>query len=314
MRPEEIIARNLSALDSRQASLCERRLAHIGELARLVWAAGDDEKDNASRMEAVRAAYRSIVGDGIPRDSYGDVIEQNRGSADNLYELLSCFDRVALCRAMTGLSGWNMRPEDFFPQDASPMRNRISYLRNAYADTAYSRFAEVLRDPTVTYCDDFNGVCEDVYYGRAGMCILPVENSGEGRLAAFGNLISKYDLKIVLACRVTSPPSGADTKFALLKKNVERLQLIDDAPRSGYFEFILTLPERGAVLSDILYSASCFGLKLCKADSIPVSYADTEYAHSLLFCIDGAELSGFLCYLSLEAPQFTPVGIYDYLL
>jgi hypothetical protein len=67
-------------------------------------------------------------------------------------------------------------------------------------------------------------------------------------------------------------------------------------------------------LAGILTAAGFYGLRLYKADSVPVSYSDTEYAHDLVFVSDGAELDRFIFFLSLEAPQFIAVGIYPHLL
>jgi hypothetical protein len=58
-----------------------------------------------------------------------------------------------------------------------------------------------------------------------------------------------------------------------------------------------------------LSASSYFGLQL---KSIASSRTDqTEY--DLTFSTDSADIAAFLCYLTLEFPQFIPIGLYSLL-
>lgn len=321
MDARRIIGANLSELDREYESFCERRLAHIRELA--IYMHGvigeKDDLDLSSWLEAVRSLYRDTVS---PQDGFGGksggFCESNRRGGEGMRIALRSCDRICLCSAILDTASRRLTVEDFLGTEGGiKVPNRISYLKNAYTDEAYSRFSAVLKEPTVTYCDDFAAVCEDVYYSRASLCIIPIENSVEGKLSAFRNLINKYELKIVMTCQVLSSDGSTQTRFALLKKNIERIQLLGYPKKTDMFEFSVILSEtdqQSACLADILFAARYFGLILYKADSSPVSYSDTAYKQDLIFCIDKVELVGFICYLTFEAPQFVAVGIYPHLL
>ncbi|MHB1151197.1 MAG: prephenate dehydratase domain-containing protein [Eubacteriales bacterium] len=319
MDARQVIDTNIAALSREYNSFCERRLAHIRERAVYIHGITGDihDRDLPAWIEAIRTLYRDIVYDDIKEEA-GNVCEPNRRGVSTMRSVLYISDRICLCRALMDTASRRLTAEDFLSADSiTKMPNRIAYLRNAYTDAAYSRFSAVLRDPTVTYCEDFAAVCEDVYYGRASLCIIPIENSSEGRLSTFRNLINKYELKIVLTCLVTTSESGTETRFALLKKNIEKITLLGQPKKTDLFEFSVIISDtepQTAGLSDILTAARCFGLTLYKVDSAPVSYSDTEYAQDLVFCTDGSELNSFICYLSLEAPQFMTIGIYPHLL
>ncbi len=185
--------------------------------------------------------------------------------------------------------------------------DRIACLKNSYTDKAYERWKNLLYEPIVSYCGNFTDVCEAVYYGNTKFCILPVENSKEGRLSAFYQLIRKYDLKIVSCCYVQSSDGEEATKFALLKKSLDFEVLYRD---EVYFEFFTAL-ESANLLCDILSAADDFGLRLIRMDSMPLDYAVNEYSYNLIFAVQNADFAAFLCYLKLKAPRFVTVGLYD---
>jgi len=183
--------------------------------------------------------------------------------------------------------------------------------KNALSDIAYREFSKVLPYPTVTYSHDFQTVCEDVYYGRADCCILPVENTSDGRLMRFRSLADKYELAIFLTCTVAAE-SGEVTKFALLRKEIAKSNIKSIFKDGDFFEFY-TVISGDVSISDILITAQYFGLFPYKIDSTPISYTERAYSYDIVLKTDGGDLVSFLCYLFLEAPQFSPVGLYSQL-
>ena len=104
---------------------------------------------------------------------------------------------------------------------------------------------------------------------------------------------------------------------------MEMIPLRRNVPHRELFEFFYTLPDEGmsiegklADLSDILLAARSMRMDLQKIDSEPVTTADAEYGYYLTFYTDAAnaELSAFLFYLMMDAPQFAPIGFYTHLL
>ena len=308
-----IISDNLAALDEKQSGLCEKRLAHITEFAGLMKEAYADSEELFFRSDAFADIYAEFSSTRSAALTNESTPAYNRPALETFSQAQSLFERVYLCEKLDiMLAGSD--PMFYFPKDPEEGENVISYLRNYYADAAYLCFSDQLEDAAVTYNDEFSGVCEDVYYNRARLCILPIENSRDGVLTRFRSLMSKFDLKTVMTCDIPMSDGDGSTCFALLKKNVELLPCSDKTAQF-FFRFSLPLsgPERGLTttsVTDILAAASWFGLDLHRIDSVPDAYADGGFSCDIVLEIGNGNLSGFLCFLHLEAPRFTPSGIY----
>lgn len=308
----DIIFHNMANLDSEQMSLIERRFAHITELAYALAEKVTEEpfyRDPAFASLYKAAAFRNMT------EKY-EYPEFNEKLLRSFGGRLNVIERAYLCAEINRLCG-SSDPLFYFEKSDSHDNDEadtVSYLRNYYADEAYNKFSEELKRPQVVYNDDFVGVCEDVYDNRAKLCILPIENTFDGVLNSFRAIISKYELKTVMTCDVTSADGEGLTKFALLKKNVEIL------PASGgtlYASFLLEVSDFDSELheisiADILTAAECFGLKLNKLGSHIDSY-DAGSVCEAVFRAESGDLAGFLCFLQLEAPLFTVSGIYSHI-
>lgn len=191
--------------------------------------------------------------------------------------------------------------------DEAEEPNRVCYLHNFYADKAFSVFAEVLENPTVNYASDFVSVCEDVYYGRSKYCILPVESSVDGLLSGFRALVGKYELNYVLSCEIPTQDGESFTRFALLHRGTLPPP---DVPGDRIFEFSVSFDDGGAMLSDVLDAAEAYGLKLRHINLLPASYSGRSGMYDLAFLCGESRLAEFVVFLSLEVPQFEPLGIY----
>lgn len=307
----DIINKNLVDINHVQAGLQECRLAHIRDKAEYLIAHCTDN------MFFTNDAFREIY-NGAKNNLRENFIDE--AMEDNIYPLLYSYNDIAdqeniyLCRTVMSYFKDDLFsiPECFSEKLPVSDQNKIAYLKNSYTDSAYRIFSNNLSNATVTYCPDFTGVCEDVYYNRANLCILPIENSIDGKLASFKNLIRKYELKIVLTCSVDTTYNNY-TKFALLKKNIEEITLINSREKSNkFFEFSINLPTPSQ-LKSILSAAEYFSLILYKIDSMPVSYSEKEYTYDVIFLTDNADIHSFICYMFLEAPQFIPIGYYSHM-
>jgi hypothetical protein len=306
-----IVASNLAALTGVASSAYERRLAHLFGLARSF-------RENLL-SDAMRGDYLELTAAITAAGS-------DSPSDKSFYKFITRSDRFELCRFICSLLGQGEKlsaealldrrsAEGIADATDEPIRNRVCYLRNYYADRAYNIFSTAIDEPTVMYSTDFAGVCEDVYYGRAKYCILPVENSSDGMLTGFRTLIGKYDLNMALTCDVRTQQQqqqeeDAYTRFALLRRGIGSPIKIKGSRR---FEFTVTFDENGATLCDIIDAADAFGLRLDRINSLPASYSGRSSAYDLIFTCQGEGLPEFITFLSLEAPQFTVVGIYPHI-
>jgi hypothetical protein len=287
------VKNRLTDLTKARTSLSEKRIAHIGELAEFLCdEAGEEEI--FFRDEAFAAKYRSVVEGKLP--FVADVNEERITVEEK--SLLAMERAMLLCRlcdtlGIRGIQGAGT----FFDEADSAEDETISYVRSTYGDNAYLAFAATMRQPKVQYCHEFAEVCENVYYDRSAYCLLPVENTSDGRLAGFRSLILKYGLKIASVCRVKDPLTEEETVFALLKKS---LSFAEGGVR--YFEFRVTARD----LLSLLSSSEICGMKLCGISSV----AGKRHRYDVVMQIAEGGFCGFLSLLHLEYPDFTPLGIY----
>ncbi len=308
----DIIRENLTDTEYDASGAVERRLAHLSELARQLC---NDMPDSSYILsESFLSKYRAAV-----EEIYGasdlQIIPENRSGAMLYSASQKTADKIYLCRAITDIcKKKGLRLDKYLgylkdaQDDGRAAKGRIAYLKNAYTSAAYERFSLALRDLTPLYCTDFSAVCEEVYYSRAEMCILPIETSKDGILSVFWQLMRKYDLCIVMSCEIESSADDSSTVYALLKKNAERRSCPADMIRSELLCVSLVL--QGSGIKDIVFAAESHSIKLRKIHSMPSAYTDRGSTLSAVFEIGAGDVLGFLCFMSLEYPQFELIGLY----
>lgn len=324
----QIINANLSLLDAETASAEERRIAQLFDRAALISRCEDMLSDEDRCAEFDRL---------FQRGSLPDAAKEAVSCLEAYFSAQLLSDKVTVCgflaRRLFANRNFNLasllgaenevRDSDEVISDRSGEKPpvKIAYFKNVYADTAFRRFSDVLGSPSVVYCADFAAVCEEVYYGRAEMCILPLDSSRDAKLISFCRLIDKYELKISLSCDVVSPDGGVTTRYALLKKTISLNSFEDsrmkDKADTLLFEFNF-VPDENISLADVLYAAGRCELKLYKVDSIPLSYSDSEFSYDvILSCGDGSGaqsgLEAFALFMALAAPQYETLGVYAHL-
>jgi hypothetical protein len=185
---------------------------------------------------------------------------------------------------------------------------RISFVRNKYNDAAFENFSRIVRNSKFSYAPSFAAACEDVISGVCEYAILPIENSSDGRLFGFYSLLDRYELHI---CAVNSLETNDDPtsniRFALVGKTAPK-RIGNDALCE--FEFSIAR-ENSNRLVDLLYAAYEFSATPKKIDTLSLEYDHNLYKHYLTFSIPCQEAYAFALYLSLEYPNYTPIGFYQ---
>lgn len=243
-----------------------------------------------------------------------------------LYRSLGTAERVVFCRTMA--------QSDHVPQHIPELvqmlygqtdsvdreiAGRIAYQRNIFTDEAYLHFSPQIHAPKATYAGSFSGVCEQVYNGLCEYCILPLENSQDGKLLRFYDLIQKYELKIVLTCDVTASDKRQTTTFGLCKRSLQvPTTLLYGNRRNTCFELIFRQDSDDyPSLTDLLIAAQACSLKPIRVDCLPKS--DDEimigagYPFDISLDLENGDLRTFLLFLALDAPFCMPLGIYCHL-
>ena len=300
-----VINENFALLDTEASSALERRLAGLRDRAMLIALDGPILPGETAAEEFHALFAGTKLPDGIP-DVTADYLD-----ARNRAELLS--DKLTVCKFLA--DELSKRPNDtltiLLGEEVSIRSPRIAYFQNAYADAAFRIFSDAMDQPSVVYMPDFTAVCEEVYYGRADLCMLPLDSSRDAKLISFYRLIDKYELSPVMSCDVTSPDGSVTTRYALLRRGIGLPETLDD---SIFFEFTL-VPDEDAALCDVLEAARECDLTLYKVDSIPLTYSDSEFSSDIILKIGTKRgFEAFALFMTLAVPQYEPLGVYRHIL
>lgn len=293
---KNIILGNLSRLSREQTQLIERREAHIGELADFLCdEAGEDEI--FFRDSGFRELYVKLTADAAPAQP-GYAAETGKETVKAAGHALSAYMKASLCRRLTdGLDIRGVQAAGTYFNEVSTLEDdTVSYMRSSYADEAFSRFSEYMTDPKAIYGYDFSEVCDNVYYERSEYCILPIENTTDGRLAGFRRLIMKYGLRTVMLTTVEEPQEAGATVFALLKRCLT-------VPTVGERK-ILEIRVTASDLAGLLEAAGGCGMQLRALSAVP---GETD-GYDLAFEVSEDGICGFLSYLFLEYDDVTVTG------
>ncbi|MBQ7321102.1 MAG: hypothetical protein IJW99_03315 [Clostridia bacterium] len=307
------IHRNLAELDRRQTDLLECRMAHMEEWARAARRFGGEERDSLLRF--LDALHPETV-KALPED----VPAVNREELTQALRALALPERLFLFRTLAAEEGeeiFSERDEDGGAGESNGTdevperaRDKIAYLRNSYADSAYLRFSATLAHPRAAYFDSFADVCEEVYNGICEYGILPLFHSRDGRLHRFFSMLEKYDLRVVCACEVPAAEREGVTvtRFALVRKRFLPIRRM----RPSHAE--LMLPAGDDDLCELLSAARLCGMTTERVDTRPAEDFDETGAQNYLVSLrlprEHAPLAAFLAFLSLDLPRATVTGLY----
>lgn len=302
--PADAVAANLQELFDRYTMLGEQELAHLRELADLI---------------ASAAPFPALIGElpdhrppmltQPPMPTHNQSVLQHQNALyHNGQTVLLCRElcRILSCKKPL-LTGFFFPDSEELPASAS---HRIIYQKNSYTNDAFLQFSTLLPNARAAYAHSFHAACEAVYHQECEYCILPVENSVEGQLNGFFRLIEQYGLNIALSCEVHGNASARSTRFALLRRNPLPIMQVDGG--EYFFEFSLPMGQKPET-SDILTAAQLCGLRLYRIDSIPHVSSESRFLNHYVFYTKGADLHAFLLYLAMEAPHYTPIGLYPHL-
>lgn len=256
-----------------------------------------------------------------------NVLPHDTPLLDELCKQMTTVEQICFCRALISDDAVSSQaPAARLLGQSDPLdsaaRGRVIYQHNIYTDEAFLHFSRVLPTAKACYADNFDGVCKQVFDGQCEYCILPLENTQDGKLIRFYGLIEKYELKISLTCKVTNSDKRHSTVFGLCRRGIAPPLLHD---RSVCFEFVFWQEPGHLSLSELLCAAECASLSLLRADCLPRS--DDEivigagYPFDLCFELTAQkpprpssvdhDFLAFLLFLSIHAPNHLPLGIYQ---
>ena len=295
---------NLNALYARQLSLFEIRGVLLSELSDVIC------RDKGVSFDELSSYYDSIF------------TQNNTPSRDDTSKRfggLSTLDKIDFCRSVSKAKQINQElSQALFGESeriSSEAKGRLAYMQNHYTDAAYLIFSKSVPSLRASYFSSFQAVCEEVYTGACEYCILPIENSSDGKLMSFYSMIDKYELKISSVCTVRHSDGQSFTKFALLNKSFLPSGIFN-APAAYLNKRSIEIrvsqtSVNDSPLDNILLAANACDLRIHRVDSLPLSYNEDLLGYYIVLGINNVDFKTFLTYVAFEYTQCYIVGIYS---
>lgn len=286
-----IIADMLRQGEAEAGELLEMRRSPLSDLAAIL--------SDAVTGVPTSDALRKLTADAplLPLSEYRlprDASPTYRSLLSAALASLSCLDRASLAASLAAHLGDRGRAPDADTLLACRrLPGRCAYLRNPLSDEAFDRFSSELHAPTSLFTGDMEEACEAVTLGEADYCILPLTASDGRRADSVLAMARAHRLTIAAVCDFFD---GEDVPV--------RFALFGQVPRGGLTgaaTLSLSFAElTESALAALIGAAACFGTAVTRA------YLDSRAELTLR----GGDITAFLVYLCLFAPDFRVDGYY----
>ncbi len=304
--PPQVLSDNIRAIAAHQSLLEERRICELSEIA----AAASEylailSEDGMPPVDAL--SLISLEEDAI-------VIHEGALEAAKLYlslhgKNLSATDKTVFISLLADrLAEKGIRPEeaDFLPPAAA--KENFTYVKNLYADEAYDVFAQGFSDPRLFYSESLKDAVSAVAEGRAGYCLLPLEEKGGIRLASISQMLYRSDLRIASVTPVYGYGEETGLTYALISRGFCIPPVAGEDDR--YLE--LRLPKENCHLAELLSAAEFFGSLVYRIQTMQLEgESEPKPFYSIVLRAEGRDFVLLLMYLFTFVKDFAPIGIYS---
>lgn len=305
--PPKILCENIRSIAMHQSRLEEQRICELSEMA-----------DAAVSYLSVLAEGGMPMADAFSLLSLGvfddgpiheDALEVCRQSLSFYGNLVSSMDKtvfVSLLAQRLAEKGLCPQESDFLPPVT--VGETFTYVKNLYADEAYDVFSQGFSDPRLFYSETLRDAMGAVEEGRAGYCLLPLEEKGGVRLASVSQMLYQSDLRIASVTPVYGYGEQTDLTYALISRGfcIPPVNSEDDR----YLE--LRLPKEACPLSELLLAAEALGAEVYRIHTLQLeSRAQQRPFYSLVLRSEGRDFVLLLMYLFAFVKDFSPIGIYS---
>ena len=281
------VRENVHELNKRRAILDEQRSILVSELSNsIIKELGSDSPDTMYR-EFQRALDFASIAD---KFVFSEKLAAHYSQKDLIRLLLSSYSDGLVPAGTHG---------------------KISYIRNRYNDEAFARFSSVIPHAKAMFFSDFEDCCEAIASGESEFTILPLEDSADGKMFGFYSLLDRYGLKIAYVCNVEREDNSKNIKYALAGRHFETEHLEKGKKdHARTFEFTMTQSPSTNLL-DLYRVVQISNATENRISSVCLPYGDNlaRFYHSVTIS-NKTNFLPFLLFLSLEYPDYTPIGIY----
>ena len=273
-------------ITDKRISLHEKTLSYISELSEILIDEADED-EIFFRDAGFISRYRALTEQ--KRDK--TVAPFNEADINTLERQLTEAEKALLCLRLTDILGilGIEGVETFFDEPPKTLGENVSTVKSRGADDAYIAFASSMAEPRVSYVHDLNEVCENVLYGKTAYGILPLSGAKA--------LLLKYGLKTAKRVKIKNQ-DGTYTTYSLIKRE---LNMPKDA-ESIYFELAVKTNDPSALI---------IASEVCSMELANMNYSSEDETLTASFKISESDFCGFLSYLSLNYPDYIPLGIYE---
>ncbi len=185
---------------------------------------------------------------------------------------------------------------------------KIAFVKNEYNLLAFDIFNKDIPHAKPVTFPSFSEACISVSDGECEFCILPIQNSRDGKLLSFYSLLDKYDLKIYSVCGIEDEQSRS-VLYGLISKELCFSQKGFKGQERLLLEFSLIF-ENGEFMRELLDVANEIGAVLLNFNFCPVSYDANQNKYFFTFDVPTTELLTLVCYLAFEYHSYTTIGFY----
>ena len=283
----DILKNNLCVFNSRTGIAGEQRALTLCEIAKAICDVYED-----ADLSVLVSRYAEIAGE--------------LSSHDKLIlcrELLSRKRSLSELKRLTAIGDHEETP--------AGSHGKIAYTKNNFNDVAFEQLSSSINSPRAIYTASINGACEAVADGSCEFCILPIENSVDGKLFNFYSFLDRFELKVCAVCDIESD-GDSNVRYALVgRSSLEPSGRFVKSTRYILEFFILGFG--GETLDGIFEAARECGVELLSIDARPVPYDAQSKKFIMSFSVSSGDAMLFCSFLSLFYDSYSPIGLYPHL-
>jgi hypothetical protein len=140
----------------------------------------DERRASEEKIAALYSELAYEMLDGLDNSNLTATLAELSETVGELFEPLDAFSMASFADRfvfrLSEMTGRKISLSDFFGR--AGVRERVAYVKNRYNDIAYERLCPMLKNPTVGYFPDTDGVIASLAEGRADYALIPTAQGG----------------------------------------------------------------------------------------------------------------------------------------
>lgn len=181
----------------------------------------------------------------------------------------------------------------------------VGYVRSLTSNKATEVFAKTLGKISLSSKENYSTLIDDVKLGNIEYAVIPVENSSDGRLNSFRNLVDKAGLYTIMACNIIND-KDEKTQYDLVSIKQKGFTQYSN-PMIRFRITFDTLDD----LSGLLQILNSTKTTLYRLFSLSIFETGRDNSFDVICNIKETDLLLLLCLLKLFYPQFVFCGVFE---